>query len=123
MICGRTSHEDSQHCPEYNALVDVYQDLCNALPINDLFPGFISHRVITVVDKEKLCLGRIKQERAEMFIEKHLHRQLLVGDTTKFYSFIATMKESPKCSFLVAKIMGRIKVYKRKTSMDYITGI
>jgi len=46
----------SRHCPEYNALVDVHQDLCNALPINDLFPGLISRRVITVVDKEKLCL-------------------------------------------------------------------
>jgi len=109
--------------PEYNALVDVHQDLCNALPINDLFPGLISRRVITVVDKEKLCLGRIEQERAELFVERHLHPQLLVGETEKFNGFIASMKESPKCSFLVKRIMDRIVVHQNRASPPCTTGI
>jgi len=120
---GRASHEDSQHCPEYNALVDVHQDLCNAIPINDLFPGLISHRIITVFDKEKLCLGRIVQERAELFVEKHLHPQLLVGETKKFYDFITTMKESSKCNFLVMRIMDRITLHQGENGLDCTTGV
>ena len=113
----------SRHCPEYNALIDVHQDLCNALPINDLFPGLISRRVISVVDKEKLCLGRIEQERAELFLEKYLHPQLLAGETEKFNGFIATMKESPKCSFLVKRILERIIVHQNETSMTCTPGM
>ena len=106
----------SQHSPEYSALLDVHQDLCNALPINDLFPGLISRRVISVADKEKLCLGKIERESAELFLEKHLHPQLLAGDTKRFYDFIATMEESPKCSFAVKKIKDRITVHQSETT-------
>ena len=113
----------SRHYPEYNALIDVHQDLCNALPINDLFPGLISRRVISVVDKEKLCLGRIEQERAELFLERHLHRQLLAGETEKFNDFITTMKELPKCSFLVKRIMDRVVVHQNETSVACTAGM
>jgi len=105
-----------EYCPEYNALIDVHQDLCKALPINDLFPGLISRRVISVVDKEKLCLGRIEQERAELFLEKYLHPQLSVGETKRFNDFIAIMEESPKCSFLVKKIKDRITFHREETT-------
>jgi len=111
-----SSQPSAQHCPEYNALVDVHQDLCNALPIHDLFPGLITRRVIDVFDKEKLCLGKIERESAELFVEKHLHPQLLAGGTKRFNDFIATMEESPKCSFLVKKIKDRIAVHQNETT-------
>ena len=56
-------------CPEYNALVDVYQDLCYTLPINNLFPGLILLRIIDYLDKMKLCRpGQIEEEIAEEFM-------------------------------------------------------
>ena len=100
------------HCPECNALLDMHNDLCNALPINDLFRGLISRRVVNVFDKKKLCLNRIEQEISEVFLEDHLHPHLLVGDTDKFYDFMSTMKESDKCTFLVKKMLERIAYHK-----------
>jgi len=104
--------QKAQHCPEYNALLDMHNDLCNALPINELFRGLISRRVISVFDKKKLCLNRIEQETSEVFLENYLYPQLLVGDTVKFYAFISTMKDSDKCKFLLNKIQERITFYK-----------
>lgn len=103
--------QSREQCPEYNALMDMHKDLCSALPINDLFPELISRRVITVVDKEKLCLGRVEQERAERFIERHLHPQVSIGETKTFYEFIAAIKESDKCVFLVEKLLQKIDAY------------
>ena len=83
--------------------------------MNDLFPSLITRRVITIVDKEKLCLGRVEQEVAQEFIEKHLFPQLATGDTENFYRFISAMKESEKCNFLVTKLMERITIYQKKS--------
>ena len=123
--CGPTtpSQPSSQHCPEYNALLDVHQDLCNALPINDLFPGLITRRVMDVFDKEKLCLGKIERESAELFVEKYLHPQLLVGDTKRFNDFIATMEESPKCSFLLKKVKDRIIAHQNEATLAKNAGM
>ena len=110
-LAARSSSQ-VQHCPEYNALLDMHNDLCNALPINDLFRGLISRRVVNVFDKKKLCLNRIEQETSEVFLEDHLHPHLLVGDTDKFYDFMSTVKESDKCTFLVKKMLERIAYHK-----------
>jgi len=93
-----------QFIPEYNALLDAHKDLCSALPITELFPSLITLRVISIVDKEKLCLGRIEQERTEEFLEKYLFRQLAAGETGKFYNFMTILKDSEKCQFLFTGI-------------------
>ncbi|XP_065906438.1 uncharacterized protein [Dysidea avara] len=116
-LAARSSSQ-VQHCPEYNALLDMHNDLCNALPINDLFRGLISRRVVNVFDKKKLCLNRIEQETSEVFLEDHLHPHLLVGDTDKFYDFMSTVKESDKCTFLVKKMLERIAYHKTNDATD-----
>ena len=107
----RSTQHQVRHCPEYNALLDMHNDLCNALPINDLFRALISRQVVNIFDKKKLCLNRIEQEISELFLEDHLHPQLLAGDTKKFYDFVSAMKESDKCKFLVKKLQEQIAFY------------
>ena len=103
-------------CPEYNALLDVHKELCRALPINDLFPSLITLRVINIDDKERLCLGKIERDRTEEFIEKHLLRQLAVGETEKFYNFMTALEESEKGKFLIPRVRERIAHHQNKVT-------
>ena len=52
-----------QYCPEYEALIDMNNELCTALPINDLFPHLVSLRVLGYYDPEELRgSGRTERE-------------------------------------------------------------
>ena len=105
-----------QFCPEYNALVDMHKDLCRALPINDLFPNLISRRVISFVDKKKLCqLGRIEEEITQEFIERHIYPQLATWETANFYGLLSAMREESKSYFLATKVEERIAFYQSKS--------
>jgi len=84
---------------EYEALTTLSEDLCNALPINDLFPSLISKRVIDFNDKAEICSDSIERRRVELFISK-----LKSGDSEKFYKFMEVMKKSPKCVDLLNRM-------------------
>ena len=101
----------SQRCPEYNALVDITDDLCRALPITDLFPKLVSERVIDFDDKEELCLEKTRKKVVEKFIDKHLYPEVRIGEVKRFEKFIAVMKSTDKCDFLVERIEERLKHY------------
>ena len=103
-------HSES-HCPKYNALVDITDDLCNALPIADLYSKLISERVIEFGDKEELCQEKTNRKMVEKFIEKHLYPELRVGETKRFEKFMNVMKSSDKCQFLVERIEERIMIW------------
>ena len=104
-------HTESQHCPEYNALVDATDDLCKALPIADLYSKLISERVIEFGDKEELYQEKTNQKMTEKFIEKHLCPEVRVGETKRFKKFMNVMKSTDKCHFLVERIEERVKHY------------
>ena len=108
-----TSREDNnQHSAEYNALIKMTEDLCNALPINDLLPKMISKRVINFHDKDEIRSERTDRGKVDLFISK-LTGEIASGENGRFYNFIKVMKESPKCNFLVKRMEGWISHYQQ----------
>ena len=101
--------ESIQFCPECNALLDMTEKLCGALPINDLYPGLITERVINVDDVEEISSEKTRKKRVEQFIVKHLHPELSERETKRFQGFMSVMKRSEKCDFLVKQMEERIK--------------
>ena len=88
---------------EYEALTSMNEDLCNALPINDLIPSLISKRVIDFNDKAEICSESNERRRVDMFISK-LIGGMKAGNNEKFYKLMEVMKKSPKCAFLVNRM-------------------
>ena len=108
------SDKEKQYSAEYNALTAINQDLCNALPINDLLPKMISKRVISFQDKDEIRSERTDRDKVDLFISK-LTGELMSGENERFYKFINVMKGSPKCNFLVERMEGWISHYKSGT--------
>ena len=109
-----------QDCPECQALIDMNDELCTALPINDLFPLLISLRVLGYNDREELRGNGTRTEREirQRFIEKHLYPYLKLGDTSRFFDFIKAMKQSGKCNFLVERLEERIRIRSQGVSIS-----
>jgi len=100
---------------EYNVLLKMTNDLCNALPIDDLFPSMISNHVIDFTDKTNICVEKTERLRVRKFLSDHLIKDLDysdVWDTSRFYRFLTVMKRSPKCNFLVKRINHWMEQYK-----------
>ena len=104
--------DNNQHSAEYNALIKMTEDLCNALPINDLLPKMISKRVINFHDKEEIRSQRTDRDKVDLFISK-LTGEMASGENGRFYNFVKVMKESPKCNFLVNRMEGWISKYQQ----------
>lgn len=111
------NREGDPHCPEYNALVDVYGDFCTALPIKKLLPKLISKRVIDVDDKEELLHEATSSKMVEKFIDNHLYPELATGETRCFKKFLDVMKTCGKCNHLVEKIQERINHHRRSSAV------
>ena len=102
--------QSHQHCPEYHALVDITEDLCEVLPINELIPGLITSRVLDISDIEDLYNQNVgRKEAVERFIRKHLYPDLKLGETSRFLKFIEVMKRSTKCELLVERLEEHIR--------------
>ena len=117
----RSSQSHEQQCfpkqgPEYNALLDMTEDLCKGLPIRDLFPSMISLRVIDIGDMDELCHNKSEKKIVEKFIQTHLYRDLVLGDTSRFRNFVSAMRKSDKCVFLVKRLEERITHHQNKIS-------
>ena len=110
----------SKPCVELLVLLDMTEDLCNALPINDLLPSLISHHVIDFKDKAEICVNKTEHHRVSYFLEKHLNNplQLKPPHTAPFYQFLKVMQRSPKCGFLVERIQRRIEEYEAQASSE-----
>ena len=87
--------------------MEMTEDLCNALPINDLLPKMISKRVISFQDKDEIRSERTDRDKVQLFLSK-LTGEMASGENERFYRFVNVMKESPKCNFLVKRMEGRI---------------
>ena len=101
------TEENNQLSAEYNALMEMTEDLCNALPITDLLPKMISKRVISFQDKDEIRSERTDRDKVQLFLSK-LAGEMASGENERFYRFTNVMKESPKCNFLVKRMEGRI---------------
>ena len=109
------SEHSHQRCPEYSALVDMTEDFCKALPINELIPGLITSRVLDISgDIEDLRnAGRTEADSVERFILKHLYPDLELRETSHFSKFIEVMKRSSKCEFLVKRLEEHIRHHRQ----------
>ena len=101
-----------EHSAEYNTLIEMTEDLCNALPISDLIPKLISKRVIDFNDKAEIRGKRTDRDRVHLFLSK-LTGEMISAENERFYNFIKVMKESPKCNFLVQRMERWISHYKQ----------
>ena len=97
----------SSFSAKYNALNSMTQDLCNAFPINDLFPTMITCRVIDFTEKEEICAERTERGRVSAFLSM-LSGELKIWEDTRFDRFMEMMKRSPKCTFLRKRLEARI---------------
>ena len=111
-----TSEEETslRNSAEYNALTEMTETLCTALPIDDLLTKMITKRVIDFNEKAEIRSGRTESEKVDIFISK-LSREMASGENVRFYNFIKVMKESPKCNFLVTTMEGWISHYEKGT--------
>ena len=105
-------------CVELRVLIDMTEDLCNALPINDLLPSLISHHVISFQEKAEICVARTERRRVTHFLENHLNSPLQCNHTAPFYRFLEVMERSPKCDFLLERIHRLLEEYKAKASSE-----
>ena len=104
------TEEENQYSAEYNALITMTEDLCKALPIDDLLPKMISKRVINFQDKNDIRSERTDRDKVDLFISK-LSKEVGSGENERFYKFINAMKQSTKCDFLVKRMEAWISHY------------
>ena len=99
---------------EYNALIAMAEDLCNALPISDhdLLPQLNSNCVISSQEKTEIRNVPTDRGKVQLLISM-LTAEMASGENERFYKFLKTMKESPKCSFLVERMERWISHYKQ----------
>ena len=105
-----------KHGVEYNVLKRMTNDLCNTLPIIDLFPSMIANHVIDFRDMAEICTERTERSRVQKLIDDYLIRDLEVWDTGRFYQFLTVMKKSSKCNFLVERIKHWMELYKEHSA-------
>ena len=118
---ARCPGKGKQYTAEYNALTEMIEDLCNALPIDDLLPKMIAKRVITFQDKAEIRAERTNRDKVELFISK-LTGEMDCGVNERFYKFIDVMKESPKCDFLVKRMEKWISHYTAAVRSSHVGG-
>ena len=111
---ARRPEEGKQYTAEHNALTRMTENLCKALPIDDLLPKMISKGVIDFSEKAEIREKRTNRDKVRLFISK-LIREMDCGVNKRFYKFIEGMEESSKCYFLVEGMKGWISHYQKRT--------
>lgn len=79
--------EKRKETPEEAAFVEHYDRLIGALPIVKLLPKFISKRIITFSEQEKILAGETDFDKSERFL-KHIRNHFNAGNTYDFYKFL-----------------------------------
>ena len=86
------------------ALVKFYKDLCNALPVDDLLPLLVTHRVITIPNKDSIMSGKTSSERTQFLLDHFISKSLSAGDTHAFYKLLEAMQTLSECNSLAERI-------------------
>ena len=102
--------KEKQYSAEYHALMKLTEDLCKALPIDDLLSKMISMQVINFQDKGDIRNERTNRDKVDLFISK-LSKEVGSGENGRFYKFINVMKQSAKCDYLVKRMEAWISHY------------
>ncbi|XP_065887363.1 uncharacterized protein [Dysidea avara] len=71
---------------------DNYDKLVSALPLRELIPKFISRRIITFKDQDRILAGETDLDKRERFL-KHIAQQLETDHTDSFYKFLEIVEK------------------------------
>ena len=54
--------------PQLDVLVTFYDKICKTLPVDQLLPMFVTHRIITTDERKKIAnFGKTESERTQYF--------------------------------------------------------
>ena len=100
--------------PEEEAFIEHYDRLTGALPIVKLLPKFISKRIITFSEQDKILAGETDHDKTKRFLE-HIAKHLNAGHTYTFYKFLEVVEShGGQYAYLATDIQKSIEEYKTK---------
>ena len=110
-----TEAQKEQPVPELDVLSTFYEKICSILPIDELLPKFVTERIITIYNKQKISSsGKTEFERSQYLLDYYIARPLSVGDLSFFNKLLDIMSTISKCSFLINDIQCHLS-----TTMKY----
>ena len=77
--------------PEEAAFIEHYDRLTGALPIVKLLPKFISKRIISFSEQEKILAGETDFDKRKRFLD-HITTHFSAGKTYTFYKFLEVLE-------------------------------
>ena len=100
--------------PEKEAFIEHYDRLTGALPIIQLLPKFISKRIITFSEQDKILAGETDSDKTKRFLE-HITRHFNGGNTYTFYKFLEVVEShGGQYAYLATDIQKSIEEHKTK---------
>ena len=88
--------------PQLDTLVTFYDKICKTLPVDQLLPVFVTHRIITTDGRKKITnFGKSESERTQYLLDHYIAIPLSAGDPSFFHKLIDVMSGSQKCSLLI----------------------
>ena len=84
-------HLDQQSV-EYKLFIDYYDELLNTLSINNLSHYFVSHKIISLEDYEKIIRSSLPHETAKILLDSMLSH-LLSGNGAMFSKMLSVMNQ------------------------------
>ena len=85
------SGEVKARTPEEAAFIEHYDNLTGALPIVRLLPKFISKRIISFGEQEKILAGETNFDKRKRFLD-HITTHFNTGNTYTFYKFLEVLE-------------------------------
>lgn len=105
--------EASKKTAEEAAWTEHYERLMAALPIVKLLPKFISKRIITFSEQDRILAGEIESDKRERFL-KHITNHLTTGNTHSFYKFLDVVEaHGGSYSYLATDIKKTLEQYQQ----------
>jgi len=99
---------DQGKCNEAKVFYDNYEKLASALPLRELIPKFISRRIISFKDQDRILAGETDLDKRERFL-KHIAQQLDTNHTDSFYKFLEILdKYGGSYSYLARDIQNSL---------------
>ena len=99
---------DQGKCNEAKVFYDNYEKLASALPLRELIPKFISRRIISFKDQDRILAGETDLDKRERFL-KHIAQQLDTNHTDSFYKFLEIVeKHGGSYSYLATDIQSSL---------------
>ena len=98
--------------PEEAAFTEHYDRLTGALPIVKLLPKFISKRIITFSEQDKILAGETDSDKTKRFLE-HIEKHFNGGNTYVFYKFLEVVElHGGQYAYLATEIKKSIEEHK-----------